>query len=428
MKTKWIFFPIAIMLVNAGCAGHSGIISIESFEGFSRDSMPPEPVYRDSWEAMQHFNLDITGNNQRFAQGLDHIINGNICAAESVMHVLFLDSSDTVTQMHAQSVLREIYILRSQWDSLIRLSSTPHADLNEQNTLKLIRAYNTAEKESIYFMGDSIALPMALNSSSQPLIEVKVNGVRKKFLVDTGASFTVIASDIAERARVLPIDESEASAATSTSVQVGIRPAVITSLKIGDLEIRNHPVLIIDKKDLEFKLLGLFRILKIDGVIGWNAIQNLDLTLDYKNKKALICKPVECDSALGNRNLFWLGYPMLIGSDLYGRDILLNLDTGADRTDLFTPILSKIDTDGIQFMNIHVGGAGGREKQKIREIPSFSFVLDRHRIRMRKAVCRRGGFGTFFVADGIVGSDIAREGAIRLDFTNGRFKLIPGEE
>ncbi len=39
---------------------------------------------------------------------------------------------------------------------------------------------------------------------------------------------------------------------------------------------------------MEFKLFGLLRLLKIDGIIGWQAIQNMKIEIDYKNKRTII--------------------------------------------------------------------------------------------------------------------------------------------
>jgi len=273
-----------------------------------------------------------------------------------------------------------------------------------------------------------VELPAKFGLSGTPEIEVEVNGVKKRFLIDTGAGLTVLSSDFAEACGVKSAGGETAKAGTATDVKVSIRPAVINKMSVGGLTYRNHPCIIIDKRDLEIKLLGFIKILKIDGIIGWNAVQQLDLTLDYRNKKVRIEKPVPSAAGL-ERNFFWLGYPVVKTAAVSGRPLFFGLDTGANRTSASDPILAKIDTSGMITKKVRIGGAGGKiESRMSREIPEMAVITGGNRLTFEGVRCDNSNFGSFFILDGILGSDAAKNGIMRLDFANGRFELtFPGK-
>ena len=58
-------------------------------------------------------------------------------------------------------------------------------------------------------------------------------------------------------------------------------PGLIDSLSIDGLKIYNHHCMIFDSKNLEFRIQGI-SLLKIDGIIGWNLLQELDVEFPQK--------------------------------------------------------------------------------------------------------------------------------------------------
>jgi hypothetical protein len=201
-----------------------------------------------------------------------------------------------------------------------------------------------------------------------------------------------------------------------------MRPAVIRDIHIGDLRIENHPVMILDKKDLEVKLFKVIRILKIDGLIGWNAIRNLDMTLDYKNLTVTIRLPRKRPA--DRRNFHFVIQPIVSSSDPLGRPLYFFLDTGAARTSLYEPALLKVDTTRAKSDRALIGGAGGTQRYKTTEIPDFAFMLGSQRLDLKKIRAYDDGVKGFFFFDGVLGSDIAKNGILILDFQNGRCDLI----
>jgi hypothetical protein len=315
-----------------------------------------------------------------------------------------------------------LMMLQSRWKELLALNDRFVWDHDGSNTIALVRAYQTLPAETLTFPERPLEIPAKFGLAGAPEIEVKVNGIKKRFLIDTGASSMVLASDFAEACGVKPLGRDTVKAATSTEAKVLIQPAVVREFEIGGLVVRNHPSIIIDKKDLEFKLFGLIRILKIDGIVGWNAIQNMDMTVDFKNRKVRIQKPVKAASP--ERNFFWLGYPFIKATTSSGLPLYFGLDTGANQSHVSDPILSKIDTVGTKIQKVRVGGAGGKlETIQTLKVPTVPLVIGSNLLTFEGLRCGKSGDGLFFNFDGILGNDAAKDGIMRLDFTNGRFEI-----
>jgi len=213
------------------------------------------------------------------------------------------------------------------------------------------------------------------------VIELIVNGHRKKFWVDTGAGLSVVASDVAEECNILPIGTEKTTGRAGTGKRISIQPAIIDDLQIGELLIKNHPVLIVDKNEMEFRLFGFLRILKIDGIIGWPAIQNMKIEFDYKKKLTTINKPVKVKTK--NRNLFWLGKPIVRVKTPEGLNLNFQLDTGANRTSIHKNILKKIIIESTYSKRSTDWSIGGSEKTNSKYFLIYhSFLTETYYISM----------------------------------------------
>ncbi len=386
------------------------------------------------WEVIRGFDFETaweSGWERRhpeFVRALKNVLEGRFNEAGRLFSALVSNPGDSVEALHAAACRIDVLMQQSKWLEIAESKGRAAEGPGIADALALARAWAAAEPETLHFPDAPVDLPARIGLPGTPEIEVSVNGVQKRFLIDTGAGFTVIASDFAEASGVQAAGDEKAEAGTSTSVRVPIRPAVIREMKLGGLTIQNHPCIIIDRRDLEIKILGFIRILKIDGIIGWNAISRMDMTLDYREKRVVIRKPVPSDR--GEPNFFWLGYPIVKASTASGLPFHFGLDTGANTTHVSNAGLSKVDTAGVKMKKTRTGGAGGRiETAMAQEVPVAAFQIGGQAVTFRKIRRGKADFASFFVLDGILGSDAAKNGVMRLDFTNGRFELdFPGKK
>ena len=122
----------------------------------------------------------------------------------------------------------------------------------------------------------------------KPLITVEtmVNGKGPfSFIVDTGASHSVISNQTAAKLGILLEEAGCCEATRGRSAQgangaVAARTTTVDSLKVGDVESRNIEVAIVD-------LTNLSRTLQqtLDGIIGKNFMQNYKVIIDYPKQE-----------------------------------------------------------------------------------------------------------------------------------------------
>ncbi|RKY62324.1 MAG: hypothetical protein DRP96_00550 [Candidatus Neomarinimicrobiota bacterium] len=429
MRFKYLFFITAGLLVFlSGCSvSISREVDILPVEQDIITQPEPRFTYDNYWDAVQHFDFDYINRNKvneeqrNFVRALKLSMEGKYEDAEKLLSNLFQQSSDSLMRENIAQVLSELMTYNNEWERLVDLDRRLPQGLDSLNTIAFARVFQSLPPENYNYPKDAIILPTKLSISGTPVIEVMVNGKKQKFWIDTGAEMTVLASDIAKECNVREFKDDIIKVGTSTDIMIDTWPGVINELKIGGLTIENHPTIIIDKKDLEFKIFKLIRILKIDGILGWNAIMNMHLEIDYKNGQTTIRKPKP--SFNPDRNFHFISVPFLSLTDTLGTPFHFFLDTGSNATGLFKSSLTKLDTSNATNKTAIVGGAGGARKIRQTELYQQAFILGSHRLNFDKIHAHGEGKVYLMYFDGIIGSDVARNGTLVLDFRNGLCEL-----
>ena len=386
------------------------------------------------WEAMQQLDFSYadqfadSSEERQFSTALQSILAGDYEVATAKLEHLVDASEDSVIVNSCGTLLMGMYTLSFNWEALINLDTRLPGGIDDMNTISMVKAWNLQQPEVIHYPDAAFMVPMETSISGVPMVKVLVNGVEQTFWIDTGAEFTVLASDIAEKCHVDPIVETATQVGTSTDKTVELLPGTIDELKIENLIFENHPVFIINKADLEFRLFKVFKILKIDGILGWNAIQNLKLDLDYGNLKVTFAKPQKDPSM--TRNFHFLTQPFVSVSDTNGVPLKFFLDTGANVTSLYEPSYAWFDTSRAETSKAAVGGAGGFQTVTQFQFENQSIILGTTRINYA-TISGKSPMGDteegFILYDGILGSDIAKDALLTLDFQNGHCELRPSK-
>jgi predicted aspartyl protease len=389
--------------------------------------VPKPQDYQDYWKAIRHFDFDyihrneFTAEQRDFVSSLQLMIDGRSDSSVQIFEELMENTSDSLLRASCGNILKWQYIYAYRWDRLVEMNSQLPGGLDQDNSIEFVKAFQQAPAEVYHYPDQPCIIPTELSISGSPIIEVAINGHKQHFWIDTGAELTVISSSIAETCGIEPLHEEDTMVGTSTNINVGTRPAVIRELKIGDLIVENHPAWIIDKKDLEIKLFKIIKIVKIDGIIGWNLIRNLHLEIDYKNLTTTIQKPEPAEVAEGN--FHFVCVPFVSMTDTLGNPFNFFLDTGAGTTYLYQPGIIKIDVSDAKASRAIIGGAGGTQRIKQSVIPNEAFILDNYRINFKTIDGHGDGENYFFYFDGCVGSDLFKNGTLIMDPLNGRCEL-----
>jgi hypothetical protein len=160
--------------------------------------------------------------------------------------------------------------------------------------------------------------------------------------------------------------------------------------------------------------------LRIDGIIGWDTIRQLDLLLDYTNGLAQIRRPVH--EGYSPHNLTWMGKPFIEVRTKRGETLHFTLDTGAQGSFLNALALDKTGATSTSSEGT-VFGIAGTGKRADKAIRMLQLDLGGRSVRLDDVMIYGPTYSGMINCDGILGSDIARYGTIRIDATNGVFAV-----
>jgi hypothetical protein len=236
---------------------------------------------------------------------------------------------------------------------------------------------------------------------------------------------SIISSRVAEAAGIAALGTDTLSIATAAG-QVPAVPAVINSIGIGQIRITNATAMIVDGSLMQVRdSVGVSNSgnLKIDGIIGWDTIRELDITIGFADGAVTIRRPVRRNVAPDSWTLFWAGVPIVRLQSGLGRTVHFALDTGAQETFATQWLLEKAFVPVATIQRKRVGGMGQDLSYSAQQIPRVSFDLPGQTLVLRNMLVYAPAFWTFVHLDGVLGSDVARAGVMRIDATNHVFAL-----
>jgi Aspartyl protease len=251
---------------------------------------------------------------------------------------------------------------------------------------------------------------------------VRVNGKQYDFWLDTGSSITVLNSDVAAEIGAAILSSDTLSVRTFAG-SAPVKAAFLRRIEIGPVLLENTPAVVVDAAHMALNPLSdrsqASRI-RIDGIISWDTIRQLDLSLDYATGLILIRRPQH--RGYSPHNLTWLGKPFVEVRTKRGETLHFTLDTGAQGSFLNALALDKtgaasVSAEGVVF---GIAGTGKRAYKMIRFLP---LELGGKAVRLDGVVLYGPTYSGMINCDGILGSDISRYGTIRIDATNGVFAI-----
>lgn len=419
---NFLFRIISIILI------YNSLACTNSSRQTTKSKLEKKIEYKNNLEVLQSFDFKNIKNcsmdfyESSLLNSLKYISDFNFSEAENSLRALLKTLSDSSKRFIVKKLLVDLFFFKNDWESIIKLDTLYQANLNEENSLELVEAFSKLEPEVVRFYSDSSIVKYDKSYSGTPILEVLVNGMARHFWFDTGANYTVIASDVAREINIKPINSKTIKALTATSLQINVLPTVLNEFRIGNFELLNHPAIIADELDLRLRLFGSNRITKIDGIIGWKAIQKMDITFEDNSLQAIIRKPKIDPTA--ERNLFWLGIPFL---KIYAEGnipLIFGLDTGYEKSSITSNIFNKINYDDIYSLTKKISSAGGWTFSESKNVSRLSVKIDNKNLEFTDIGTILTHQKLFIKLDGIIGSDIFSKNNVRIDILNGRFNII----
>ena len=386
------------------------------------------------WEALaelypvEAIGAAHTDSERKFAQALASLMEGDLEKAEQGFADLRTSATDSIIRAGSRVIYTATLQYQEKWEALAALKnepSQPKADRTDKASIEWWAvAFKNVPPKTISFRTSSVMLPMSVSPVGTPLVAVRIGGKEYNFWLDTGSSMTMLASDVARDLNVVPLVPDTLEIVTSTG-RVKAHPALLPMLQIGTLVIRNAPTMIVDESLMQMrepKLVELSLKVKIDGIIGFDIIRQLDIEVDYGETSLRVRNPATSRRE-SERNMFWVGLPIVRLTSGDGVPLHFGLDTGAQQTFVTETMLDKLQLQAARVESRRVGGLGGEISLRAPVLPDVRLFVRGFPILFRSAVVRAPVYQVLASLDGVLGGDVWNSGIVRIDMTNGIFAV-----
>jgi predicted aspartyl protease len=362
----------------------------------------------------------------QFAEAMGLLASGHQLAAESAFVASGHIRGDLNVAVAAQVMLATTLRAERKWARLRDLPLTSElSDQDQQLTRDLERwgrAFAGAPPEATEFPAGPTILRMTVTPVGTPSVHVKINGKDYVFWIDTGSSMTVLSSAVAAETGISAL-VSDTLVVRTFAGSAPVKAAVVKQIDIGAIVITNSPAVIIDESLMYLRAStgGVAQsVLRVDGLIGWDIIRQLDLTMDYAGSKAIIRRP-EARIATEPRNLLWLGKPFVELTTKNGGKVHFTVDTGAQSTFINEAAVEKAGAV-TQHADNRVFGIA-RTTRDTKKVGFVSLSAGDKLLDLQNIIVYGPVYSGLINCDGILGSDIARFGVIHIDASNGVFSV-----
>jgi len=380
----------------------------------------------NEFKNFNHSNLDeakLTDDEILFKNGLNQIAAYNFNAAKSTFMNIFSNSSNDTLKNQAAIIIYNILFYQSQWKELRKFDSIINKGVKDKDNIMILsQAFAESPQEKVDYKEDSTTVNWSSSPTGCPIVPCFINGKKRYFWFDTGANYSVISSDIADECDVFAISSSPSKALTATVRKINIYPAIADSLQFGNTIIYNSPFVIVHDFDLKLRLIGSKPKIKIDGIIGWKAIQHTDISIDFQNQTMTIRKPRDKQIPLERKNFFWLGCPVVLLQSEDNTPLIFGLDLGAASTCITHKIFQKIDYDKIYERVKPQASAGGSVYFDAKLLSHLNLNISGEKVSFFYIGTAYQIPNLFLNLDGILGSDFLQNSLVNLDIRNGIFE------
>jgi hypothetical protein len=369
-----------------------------------------------------------TPSEKEFAEALGNLMSGDLGRAEQRFGELRRTATDSIIRAGSRVIYTATLQYQEKWGPLAALKNEPgepKADRADKASIELwADAFKNVPPKTFTFRSSSARMPMSVSAVGTPLIPVRIGGKVYNFWLDTGSSLSMLASDVAHDLNILPLVPDTLEIVTSTG-RVKANPALIPQLEIGQLVVRNAPAMVVEESMMEMsepRAIELSTHVKIDGIIGFDIIRQMDIEVDY-GENVLRLRDPSNSRPEGDRNLFWVGLPVIRLMSTDGIPLHFGLDTGAQLTFVTETLLDKLQLQAARIESRRVGGLGGEISLRAPVLPDLRVMVRRYPILFKGAVVRAPVYQVLASLDGVLGGDVWNSGIVRIDMTNGVFAI-----
>ncbi len=281
-------------------------------------------------------------------------------------------------------------------------------------------------------------LPFQLQNS-RPYIQIKVNGGDSlTFVIDTGASITVLSERAAQQLSIQPMARGGRARAVGGGGTFPIVYGLVRGIELGETKIYNVPVYI--RRLHHFAQSQAGHRLSVDGFLGLSVLTNFRITLDYAHRQLVLERGAGPDlkeslPAEASVVPFRTTNGGLISAEAQlGNQERFNflVDSGASTTVLSGDVVQRLNWQDKLLPDLKVrvlGAAGVIEEVDLMVVPSFTIHdLEQRNVRApilnMSAVNETAGF----LQAGIIGGSFLRHFRVTFDFQRFHLVFLPQTE
>lgn len=328
------------------------------------------------------------------------------------------------------------------------LAVAPKTDEERRSRIRgLIDFYRYLGTTKLHRQGgpDIVTIPFDLYGN-RPFINVKINNKQTlRFVIDTGASLSVISDKAAAQLGIRPIARGGHARAVGGNGEFAIVYGLLDSVAIGDAKIDLVPAYIrtvhapADASAAE----------RPDGYIGLSVLSNYAVTIDYKEKKLILDRtPLKEDVPTPSTATTLVAPPQVEDKinvplrstsgglasaegvlDGYEKPFNFIIDTGATTTVISKAAVNRFKLENLKLKNMifQVIGAAGVEND-VEAVGLATLTVNNLRQRNARALILNldpVNETSGFEQHGILGGDFLRHFLVQLDLRQFKFHLTP---
>lgn len=239
---------------------------------------------------------------------------------------------------------------------------------------------------------------------------LEINNKIVTVLIDTGAEVSAFTDRLLMSINAELKQEEKVKVGSSNGSKAEMQVALVSKISIGDTNIINLPVLAIDKKQLSFSILG-YTLFKVDGILGWDVLSQLDFEVDYKKLELRIMQDIEEDSIA---NLVKSSFPVILLLDKYGEIRAFGLDTGARKSWLNKNLIEKAELVIRKNKKQKILGVHGKEIETVSIIKGYEVMLKDTSISFVNINTGYTKLLNNYEFDGVLGADVLKNNIVKI--------------
>jgi hypothetical protein len=351
------------------------------------------------------------------AKALHLIWQGQVSHAEVLLERLKEAATDQTVKEKAWKLLAALATGRGDYRAVVRHVSSGMSVSNDFITI----SEGYAPEEYILPETDVAVRLYRFPGTRIPQIPVKVDGRTYRFILDTGSDLSIVSARLAGEIGLEPLAIDNLTSITSIGTQ-RMDISIIPQASIGQLTMRNHRVLIVPDRDLQFRF-GSLVVARIDGILGMNALRELETTIDYRIAKVYFARPPQLGQGVPV-NLVRIPISLVRLHAENGQALLFFLDSGSSHSYLTSRGAARVQGLVQDSRAILAAGVGGLVQDMVSLTGDVRLFMNGLSLVFRDMRIQDTPITNTGKHDGVLGADaIMAAGWIRLDFRNGVVSL-----